>query len=280
MADSYGKYLESGYYKSTNIPTLQEQLSQYAVDDASLRSQAEALYKPTYDATKLSYEGQKGELLAGQEAQLRQINSSYDKGINTLNNSLTKRGLGRSSLVSTQGVAMENQRAQAIGDKTSEYLAQQRSIDSQIQQLGASYAQQIEARIQELRTQNQTAATQLQLQIAELQHNGYLAYMAAQKAKSSGGGGSSRSSGSSGGTNPPPPDNDVDDYEIKKAPYVPGGMGSSASSDSAKRAAAAEAARKAAAEKASKAVEAARKVAAEAARKVAAEKAYKERRGF
>ncbi len=194
---SFDKYKNSGFYKATNISTLQEQLAQYAVDDATLRQQAQALYQPTYDATKLSYQNQLAELMTGQESQLRQINQSYDKGLNTLNNNLLKRGFGRSSLVATQGVAMENQRAQAIGDKTSEYLAQQRSIGSQIQQLDASYAQQIEARINELRTQNQTAATQLQLQIAELQYNGYLAYMANQK-KSSGGGGSSKSSGSGG----------------------------------------------------------------------------------
>jgi hypothetical protein len=207
---SFDKYKNSGFYKATNIATLQEQLAQYAVDDATLRQQAQALYQPTYDATKLSYQNQLAELMTGQESQLRQINQSYDKGLNTLNNNLLKRGLGRSSLVATQGVAMENQRAQAIGDKTSEYLAQQRSISSQIQQLDASYAQQIEARINELRTQNQTAATQLQLQIAELQYNGYLAYMANQKKSS--GGGSSKSSGSKiSVTNP---GGDVDDYNI------------------------------------------------------------------
>ena len=194
MADTtFDKYKSSGYYGATNIVTLQEQLAQYAVDDESLRKQAQAQYQPTYDSTRLSYQNQLGELTAGQDAQIRQINQSYDKSLGTLNSSLLKRGLGRSSLVGTMGVALENQRAQAIGDKTTEYLAQQNSINSQIQQLDASYAQQIEARINELREANKTAATQLQLQIAELQYNGYLAYMANQKSKSSSGGGSSRS---------------------------------------------------------------------------------------
>ena len=201
MADnSYNDYLKSGYYSATNIATLQEQLAQYATDDATLRAQAEAQYKPTYDATRQSYQNQLNELMTGQQQQLREINLSYDKGLSTLNSNLLKRGLGRSSLVATQGVAMENQRAQAIADKTNEYLAQQNSINSQIQLLDASYAQQIEARINELREQNQTAATQLQLQIAELQYNGYLAYMAAKQSRSSGSGSSSRSySYSSGG---------------------------------------------------------------------------------
>jgi hypothetical protein len=213
---SFDKYLSSGYYKATNISALQEQLAQYAVDEATLRQQAEAQYQPTYDATKLSYQNQLNELMTGQESQLRQINKSYDNSHVALNNDLLRRGFGRSSLVATSGVALENQRAQAIGDKTSEYLAQQRSIGSQIQQLDASYAQQIEARINELRTQNQTAATQLQLQIAELQYNGYLAYMANQK-KSSG------SSSKKSSTSPAPkPDNNAAKIEELKKNYNTG----------------------------------------------------------
>lgn len=223
MADnSYNDYLKSGYYSATNIATLQEQLAQYATDDATLRAQAEAQYKPTYEATRQSYQNQLNELMTGQQQQLREINQSYDRGLSTLNSNLLKRGLGRSSLVATQGVAMENQRAMAIADKTNEYLTQQNSINSQIQLLDASYAQQIESRINELRQQNQTAATQLQLQIAELQYNGYLAYMQAKEAaaarasssrrysssRSSGGSSSSKksSSSSSGG--------EVKDYDL------------------------------------------------------------------
>lgn len=221
MADnSYNEYLKSGYYSATNIATLQEQLAQYATDDATLRAQAEAQYKPTYEATRQSYQNQLNELMTGQQQQLREINQSYDRGLSTLNSNLLKRGLGRSSLVATQGVAMENQRAMAIADKTNEYLTQQNSINSQIQLLDASYAQQIESRINELRQQNQTAATQLQLQIAELQYNGYLAYMQAKEAaaarasssrsysssRSSGGSSSRSSSSSSGG--------EVIDYDL------------------------------------------------------------------
>ena len=228
MADnSYNDYLKSGYYSATNIANLQEQLAQYATDDATLRAQAEAQYKPTYEATKLSYQNQLNELMTGQQQQLREINQSYDRGLSTLNSNLLKRGLGRSSLVATQGVAMENQRAMAIADKTNEYLTQQNSINSQIQLLDASYAQQIESRINELRQQNQTAATQLQLQIAELQYNGYLAYMqakeaAAARASSSrsysssrrSGGSSSRSSSSSSSGG------EVIDYDLSGGSFV------------------------------------------------------------
>ena len=105
----------------------------------------------------------------------------------SLNNALTKRGLGRSSLVSTQGTYLENQRNQALGDIDRDETNAINAINEKIalltdqaaqseKTLSGNYARQIEARINELRTQNQTAATNLQLQIAALQMQGYQAY--------------------------------------------------------------------------------------------------------
>lgn len=215
MADDYSKFLESGYYKSTNIATLQEQLANYATDDAALRSQATAQYQPTYDATKQSYQNQLGELAATQGSQVRALEGQYAKSQNALDSALNKRGLGRSSLVATQGVALQNQRNQAIADLNEQYAAQTRSINSRIQQLDASYAQEIESRINELRSENQTQLTQLQLQIAELQYNAYQAYMANKKSGSSGGGGGGRSyssTSSSSAGNASAPQNRTEDY--------------------------------------------------------------------
>lgn len=248
MADkSYSGYLSSGYYQSTNILVLQEQLAQYATDEATLRSQAEAALKPTYDAQKLSYEqerdtsvlgyqNQLNELLSTREADERKLHENYASSANDLNNQLLKRGLGRSSLVATQGVALQNQRNTALAELGKEYSAKANSVQEtiaqvnrqaadSIQQLDSSYAQQLQAKMDELKQTNLTAATQLQLQIAELQYNGYLAYMAAQQAASSrrsSGRSSSRYYGGSGSNNPGAAGLEVNDYNLQ------GGVGSAA----------------------------------------------------
>ena len=191
-------FRETPYYQTLGIDKLQQQLGNYSTDDATLRQQAEALYNPTY-TTELealrqslalqtqSYESQLAGLGTAYEQQRRRTNQAYNESAVDLNNALTKRGLGRSSLVSTQGAYLENQRNQALSDVDANEMADIKAIRDRIallneqtaqseKTLSQNYAQQIEARISELRQQNQTAMTNLQLQIATLQMQGYQAY--------------------------------------------------------------------------------------------------------
>ena len=191
-------YRNSAYYQSLGIEQLQQQLGGYQTDDGALREQAEAQYRPGYEAEIESirqelekqvqgYGSQLDALGSAYDRQRRQANRAYDESAVALNNALTKRGLGRSSLVSTQGVHLENRRNEALGDIDRDERSAIDAINEKIalltdqaarreQTLAGNYARQLESRVGELREQNRSAAVSLQLQIAALQQKGYEAY--------------------------------------------------------------------------------------------------------
>lgn len=191
-------FRESAYYQSLGIEPLQERLKQYDLDNAALFAQAEAQYRPAYeqeleairqqrDAGILGYQQQLSALSPAYDRQRRRTNQGYDESMVSLNNALTKRGMGRSSLVSTQGAYLENQRNQALSDIDREEMDDIQAINSRIAQLTGqaaekqgtltrNYARQLESRMADLREKNQSAAVSLQLQIAALQQQGYEAY--------------------------------------------------------------------------------------------------------
>ena len=204
MGNNDEAYKQSSYYQNLGIDKLQEQLSGYQTDDATLRQQAEAQYKPTYDAELQALQHQTQQQIQGYNSQLaglgsaydqqrQQTNDSYNESILSASNALTRRGLGRSSLVATQGAYLENKRNQALSQINADQTAAVNAINEKIalltdqaaqseKLLAGNYASQIEARMNELKQQNQTAATNLQLQIAALQQEGYNAWVAQQNA--------------------------------------------------------------------------------------------------
>jgi hypothetical protein len=140
-----------------------------------------------FEQQKLGYENQISGMGAQYDRQRRNTNQAYDESAADLNNALTKRGLGRSSLVSAQGAYLENQRNQALGDIDRDEAAAINAINEKIalltdqaarseRTLAGNYARQLEARVDELKRQNRSAAVDLQLQIAALQQQGYEAY--------------------------------------------------------------------------------------------------------
>lgn len=197
-ASDMEQFKTTPYYQSLGIEDLQQQLGTYTTDDAALRQQAENQYKPVYDAEiealrqqleqqKQGYEEQRSGMGAQYDRQRRSTNQAYDESAVELNNVLTKRGLGRSSLVSTQGAYLENQRAQALGDIDRDETAAINAINERIalltdqaarseRTLAGNYARQLDERVEALRRQNNSAAIDLQLQIAALQQQGYEAY--------------------------------------------------------------------------------------------------------
>lgn len=197
-AVSMEKFKETPYYQSLGIETLEQQLDGYQRDDAALRQQAENQYKPTYDAEVEAlrqqlaqqvrgYEGQLSGMGAAYDRQRRNTSQAYDESAVNLNNALAKRGLGRSSLVSTQGAYLENQRNQALGDIDRDEVQAIDAINEKIalltdqaaqseRTMAGNYARQLENRINELKEKNQSASISLQLQIAALQQQGYEAY--------------------------------------------------------------------------------------------------------
>ena len=194
----YDDYKNSGWYNRDSLDALNRQLEQYPTDYDALRQQAEAEYAPTYAMQRdaldarlaeqtLAAQNQQAALSRTYERQRQAMNARYDQSAARLNNVLTARGLGRSSLVATQGAYLEGQRGAALNDIDRAEADDIAAINSRIalladetarsrQTMAATYAQQLDNRINQLRSANQTAAVSLQLQIAALQQQGYEAY--------------------------------------------------------------------------------------------------------
>lgn len=179
MADySYSGYKDSGFYTAAGIEALQKHLSDYYNrTEEQLRADAKAAYDVQYDANKLNYQNQLDQLGIYRNADLKKINSQYDRAGNTIDNDLTKRGLGRSSLVSTRGVENENARNAAIADKSLEYLEQENKINADRQALDAEYAQNVENEFVKLRDKQLADRINMLTTIASLQQNGYSNYV-------------------------------------------------------------------------------------------------------
>ena len=191
-------YRASNFYNAEVMDALNKRLEGYSTDYATLKKQAESEYSPTYRAEvdalnerlnsqTLSAQNERQALDRTYERQRRQANAAYDRSARVLSDALNARGLGRSSLAATQGAYLEGQRGQALADIGRAEADDIAAINSRIaqlteeaarsrQSLAASYAQQLDNRINQLRSSNQNAAVSLQLQIAALQQQGYQAY--------------------------------------------------------------------------------------------------------
>jgi hypothetical protein len=170
------KFQKTGFYSSADIPALQEQLAKYNVPEADVRQQAEAQYAPTYNMQKTTFQNQLSELAATRDRDIQKLNTQYDRNLNSVMAQLNARNMGRSSLVSTRGVEVENARNGAVSDTSFSYLQKENDINAQIQQADATYAQNVENKVAEINKQNQAQYIELLTQIAQLQQSGYSAY--------------------------------------------------------------------------------------------------------
>jgi hypothetical protein len=174
---SFEKYKKSGFYKAADIAALQEHLANFQRTDAQLKADAQAAYKSEYEGNKLTYQNQLNQLGVYKNADIKKLNTQFDQQAGAVQRDLTGRGFGRSSLVSTRGVETENARNAAIAEKSLEYLEQENQINANLQQLDATYAQNVENKYVELRNKQLSDRIQLMAQISQLQSSGYAAYM-------------------------------------------------------------------------------------------------------
>ena len=194
----YEGYKASGWYDRDSVDALNRRLAGYSTDYDALKRQAEAEYAPAYQAEQdalaarleeqtAAARAEQAALNRGYERQRAQTNARYDQSAAALRNDLNARGLGRSTLTASQGAYLEGQRNQALAGIDQAEADDVAAINSRIARLAeetarsrqtsaATYAQQLEKRINDLRSSNQTAAVGLQLQIAALQRQGYEAY--------------------------------------------------------------------------------------------------------
>lgn len=185
------KFQQSGIYQQTMAP-IYDRISQYDKTDDQLREQATNAYQPTYDMERLSldqrlqtalqgYQNQLSTMEGGYSRQLDQNTALFDKRLSDMLVSITKRGMGRSSLVGTGSAALTSQQQAAAQAILNEYQAQRNAIGGNIalahqqqadaaRQMASSYAQQIEARMNELRDKNMEAKDRLMLEAVAL-HN-------------------------------------------------------------------------------------------------------------
>lgn len=192
------EFRQTPYYQGLGIESLEKELEGYRQDDSQLMDQAEAEYRPAYESEVEAAQQQLQKELQGYKTQLAGTGAEYDRQRSRtdrayqesavdLNNALTKRGLGRSSLVSTQGAYLQNQRNQALaeidraeGDAINAINERIALLTEQAAQnertMAGNYARQLQNRVNELRDANKSASISLQLQIAALQQQGYEAY--------------------------------------------------------------------------------------------------------
>lgn len=176
--DYFARYQGSGFHEAGNIKALQEELEKhYRRTDEQLKADAKAAYDVEYAGNKLTYQNQLDQLSVYRNADIKKLNSQFNQQGNAIQRDLTSRGLGRSSLVSTRGVENENARNAAVADKSLQYLEQENQINANLQQLDASYAQNVENKYVELRDKQLSDRIQLMAQIAQMQQAGFGAYM-------------------------------------------------------------------------------------------------------
>ena len=196
--DARAAYKQSDWYDAESIDGLRRRLDTLSQSDDALRSQAEAEYRPDYEAQKnalrdtieretASAQAERNALASTYDRRRRLANESYDRSAAALNNTLNARGLGRSSLTGTQNAYLERERGRTLDDIGAEESENVNAINRRIAQLAenaarnertldGSYADKLASRVSALKSANQTAAISLQLQIAALQQQGYEAY--------------------------------------------------------------------------------------------------------
>ncbi len=196
--DARAAYRQSDWYDAESVDGLRRRLDALSAGDEALRAQAEAEQRPAYETQKnalrdaleretASAQTERDALASTYDRRRRLANESYDRSAAALNNALNARGLGRSSLTSTQNAYIERERNRALDDIGAEEAASVNAINRRIAQLTESaardertldgnYASQLNSRVNALKSANQTAAISLQLQIAALQQQGYEAY--------------------------------------------------------------------------------------------------------
>ncbi len=178
---------------------LKKLLESMTESDETLRRKAENELKPDYESARrellnnLKKENeqdvQKGKAISDSYAERRQqVNEAYDRSHKRLENELNMRGMGRSSLVATEGTALENERNRELNRLNTEENTQKQELknaasgrqeqaEDELKALSGSYAEKLEKRIASLKDSSRTAQVSLELQLAALQQQGYEAYM-------------------------------------------------------------------------------------------------------
>lgn len=202
-------YQKSGYAQASGVPELQTQANAIKVDPAGLKQQAEAQYRPTYEAQQKSLNTQLTALIKSQTDDSDLLNKQYQQSVNTMLEKIKARGLATGSLPQVQTDALNKFHNEVMTQRQIMYGVQQSGIKAMQDTLKNDYDLNVEARMATNRDNSLQSLSNLLTQIAKLQSSSYEDYinylLAKSKRSGSGGGGGyggryRRYGGSSGST--------------------------------------------------------------------------------
>lgn len=195
MADktTMSAYQKSGYAQASGVPELQTQANNIKVDPAALKQQAEAQYKPTYEAEQRSLNTQLTALIKSQRDDSDLLNKQYQQSINTMMEKIKARGLATGSLPQVQTDALNKFHNEVMTQRQVLYGVQQAGVQSLIDTHKNDYDLNVEARMATIKDNSLQSLSNLLAQIAKLQNSSYTDYinylLAKSKKHSDGGGG-------------------------------------------------------------------------------------------
>lgn len=191
MADesSFASYNKSGFAKASGVADLQTQASNIKTDQASLRAEAEAQYRPTFEREQQSVQNQLSSLIKAQTDDSDLMNTTYQQSINTMMSKLTKRGLNVGATPQATVDALGKFHNEVMTQRQAAYDTQRQAVQNVSDTLQNNYELNIQARVYDNINHALDTLNDLLAQIAKLQSSSYNDYINYIQAKSSGGGG-------------------------------------------------------------------------------------------
>lgn len=137
----------TGFEQASGVANVQQQASQIKVDDASLRQQAEAQYKPTYEAEQRSLSTQLTQLIKAQTDDSELLNKQYQQSVNTMMSKLAKRGLNTGATPDATVAALDKFRNEVMTQRQAVYGAQREGVQRLSDTLKGNYELNVQARM-------------------------------------------------------------------------------------------------------------------------------------
>lgn len=175
-APSIQDFNDSGYKQASFVADIQQQANQIKVDDASLRQQAEAQYKPTYEAEQRSLQTQLSALIKAQTDDSDLLNKQYEQSVNTMMAKLAKRGINTGATPDATTAALDKFRNEVMTQRQAAYQTQREGIQRLSDTHAANYELNVQARMATNRSTALSSLNDLMALIAKLQSGSFQDY--------------------------------------------------------------------------------------------------------
>lgn len=183
-AIDYPSYESTGFNQASGANVLKQEAAKYPVDEASLRAQAEAQYKPTYEIEQRGLASQLSALIKAQADDTDLLNTQYQQSINTMMSKLSKRGLAIGATPTATTAALNRFRNEVMAERQTAYGVQRSGVQSAMDALQANYGLNVQARMFDIKNNSLKTLAELMTQMAQLQTDSfetYVKYLLAKK---------------------------------------------------------------------------------------------------